>query len=97
MFYIIKYDTEEVRKKMSSLIAENGKFLLDGNPFRILSGAMHYFRVLPEQWETRLKKLKEMGLNTIETYMAWHYHEKEEGKFDFSGMLDAGAYIDLCG
>ena len=58
MFYIIKYDTEEVRKKMSSLIAENGKFLLDGNPFRILSGAMHYFRVLPEQWETRLKKLK---------------------------------------
>ena len=72
MFYIIKYDTEEVRKKMSSLIAENGKFLLDGNPFRILSGAMHYFRVLPEQWETRLKKLKEMGLNTIETYMAWH-------------------------
>ena len=96
MSYITKTDIEEVRE-MSSLIAENGKFLLNGQPFKIISGAMHYFRVLPEQWETRLKKLKGMGLNTIETYMAWHYHEKEEGEFDFSGMLDAGAYIDLCG
>lgn len=81
---------------MSALTMKDGKTLLDGKPFRMISGAMHYFRVLPEQWEDRLIKLKEMGLNTIETYMAWHYHEKEEGAFDFSGRLDVGAYIDLC-
>lgn len=81
---------------MSVLTMKDGKTLLDGKPFRMISGAMHYFRVLPEQWKDRLIKLKEMGLNTIETYMAWHYHEKEEGSFDFSGRLDVGAYIDLC-
>ena len=29
------------------LTTENGQFYLDGKPYRILSGAMHYFRVCP--------------------------------------------------
>src|SRR6266700_3252620 len=29
-------------------------FLLDGAPFRILSGALHYFRVHPRQWADRI-------------------------------------------
>ena len=28
-------------------------FLLDGSPFRVLSGALHYFRVHPDQWADR--------------------------------------------
>lgn len=43
------------------------EFLLNGKPFRILSGAIHYFRVVPEYWKDRLVKLKAMGLNTVET------------------------------
>ena len=46
---------------------KDGKFILDGKPFRILSGAMHYFRVRPEQWKDRMLKMKAMGLNTLET------------------------------
>lgn len=63
-------------------------FYLDGKPFKIISGAIHYFRIVPEYWQDRLEKLKAMGCNTVETYIPWNMHEKEKGQFDFSGMLD---------
>lgn len=69
-------------------------FLLDGKPFRLLSGAMHYFRIPREYWRDRLLKLRECGLNTVETYVAWNAHEPTEGKFCFDGMLDLGAFLD---
>ena len=49
-------------------------FLLDGEPFRILSGALHYFRVHPDHWADRIEKARLMGLNTIETYVPWNAH-----------------------
>lgn len=58
---------EKVYQSDGSLKFKDGKFILDGKPFRILSGAMHYFRVMPEQWEDRMLKMKAMGLNTLET------------------------------
>ena len=53
----------------TGLKAEGSQFTLDGKPFTILSGAIHYFRVVPEYWEDRLRKLKALGLNTVETYV----------------------------
>ena len=44
-------------------------FYLDGKPFQIISGAIHYFRIVPEYWQDRLEKLKAMGCNTVETYI----------------------------
>ena len=76
------------------LRAENGQFTLNGEPFRILSGAIHYFRVCPEYWEDRMRKLKECGFNTLETYCCWNLHERKEGTFDFSGRLDLVKYIE---
>ena len=52
-----------------SFVYADGKFLMDGEPYIILSGAIHYFRVHPDYWEGRLKKLKPRGFNTVETYM----------------------------
>ncbi|MCQ2457056.1 MAG: beta-galactosidase [Clostridia bacterium] len=74
---------------------KNKDFLLDGKPFRIISGAMHYFRIVPEYWEDRLKKLRACGFNTVETYVAWNLHERREGEFDFSGGLDVVRYIEI--
>ena len=54
-------------KSRTGLKAEGSQFTLDGKPFTILSGAIHYFRVVPEYWEDRLRKLKALGLNTVET------------------------------
>ncbi|GAA1995996.1 beta-galactosidase family protein [Microbacterium pumilum] len=69
-------------------------FLLDGEPFRILSGAIHYFRVHPEQWADRIRKARQMGLNTIETYIAWNVHEPVKGEWDAAGWNDLGAFLD---
>ncbi|MCR4905024.1 MAG: beta-galactosidase [Clostridiales bacterium] len=79
---------------MGILTYHDKTFLMDGRPYTILSGAMHYFRIPREYWRDRLTKLKACGFNTVETYTAWNLHEKEEGVFDFSGMLDVAAYVD---
>lgn len=42
-------------------------FVVEGKEKKILSGAIHYFRVVPAYWEDRLSKLKAAGLNTVET------------------------------
>ncbi len=70
------------------------QFLLDGKPFRLLSGAIHYFRIPQSLWRDRLLKLKECGLNTVETYVAWNAHEPHEGQFDFTGILDLARFLD---
>ena len=72
----------------------NQQFMLDGQPITILSGAIHYFRTVPEYWEDRLLKLKACGLNAVETYTCWNLHERKEGEFDFSGMLDIERFIE---
>ena len=53
---------------MAVLSYDNKNFLMDGSPYTILSGAMHYFRIPREYWLDRLTKLKECGFNTLETY-----------------------------
>ncbi|WP_088104315.1 glycoside hydrolase family 35 protein [Halalkalibacter urbisdiaboli] len=76
------------------LKVENGEFILNDQPFQILSGAIHYFRTVPEYWEDRLQKLKALGLNTVETYVAWNVHEPKKGQFHFSGLADIEAFIE---
>lgn len=70
-------------------------FYWKGSPIKIISGALHYFRVVPEYWEDRLMKLKAMGCNTVETYVPWNLHEPQEGTFDFEGILDIRAFVEL--
>jgi len=70
-------------------------FLLDGEPFRVLSGALHYFRVHPGQWADRIRKARLMGLNTIETYVAWNAHSPSPDSFVLDGGLDLGRFLDL--
>lgn len=70
-------------------------FYLDGKKIQIISGGIHYFRVVPEYWRDRLEKLKALGCNTVETYIPWNLHEKEKGQFDFSGMLDITRFVRL--
>ena len=41
------------------------RFYLDGKPFQLISGAIHYFRIVPQYWKDRLEKLKAMGCNTV--------------------------------
>ena len=70
-------------------------FLLNDEPFRILSGAIHYFRAHPDLWEDRIHKARLMGLNTIETYVPWNEHSPTPGTFLTEGRLDLGRFLDL--
>ncbi|WP_316801094.1 glycoside hydrolase family 35 protein [Pedobacter frigidisoli] len=73
----------------------DSEFLLDGKPFQIISGEMHYPRVPKEAWRDRMKMAKAMGLNTIGTYVFWNLHEPQKGKFDFSGNNDIAAFVKM--
>ncbi|WP_431277929.1 beta-galactosidase [Leifsonia poae] len=78
---------------MSTFEIVGDDFLLDGQPFRILSGAIHYFRVHPDNWADRIHKARLMGLNTIETYVPWNAHEPHPGEWDASGSLDLDRFL----
>ncbi|MCX4862853.1 beta-galactosidase [Streptomyces sp. NBC_00257] len=80
---------------MPHLQIDDGGFTLDGEPFRLLSGGLHYFRVHPEQWADRLRKARLMGLNTIETYVPWNLHQPRPGRFRLDGGLDLPRFIEL--
>ncbi|GIO29593.1 MULTISPECIES: glycoside hydrolase family 35 protein [Paenibacillus] len=80
---------------MATFIVEGKQFLYNGEPIRILSGAIHYFRIVPEYWRDRLLKLKACGFNTVETYVAWNVHEPQEGQFNFQGIADVERFIRL--
>ncbi|KPI08530.1 Beta-galactosidase [Actinobacteria bacterium OK074] len=66
---------------MSEFTVGESDFLLDGRPVRLLSGALHYFRVPEALWAHRLGMLRAMGLNCVETYVPWNLHEPEPGRF----------------
>ncbi|OKH92973.1 glycoside hydrolase family 35 protein [Streptomyces uncialis] len=67
-------------------------FETDGRPVRLLSGALHYFRVHEEQWGHRLAMLRALGLNCVETYVPWNMHEPRPG--EFRDVERVGRFLD---
>ncbi|MCX7995469.1 MAG: beta-galactosidase [candidate division WOR-3 bacterium] len=61
---------------------------LDDKPIPLLSGEVHYWRLAPESWEKILKKVKELGLEIVSTYICWQFHEIRPGIYDFTGETD---------
>ncbi|EYT57848.1 beta-galactosidase family protein [Microbacterium sp. UCD-TDU] len=80
-----------------TLTWRDGEILRDGVAHRILAGSIHYFRVHPDQWEDRLRRLAAMGANTVDTYVAWNFHERVEGDVRFDGWRDIERFIRLAG
>jgi beta-galactosidase len=72
-----------------------GDFILDGKPFQIISGEMHFARIPRECWKDRLHMAKAMGLNTVATYVFWNFHETEKGKYDFKDNADVAEFCRL--
>ncbi|MGW6392234.1 glycoside hydrolase family 35 protein [Streptomyces sp. NPDC055103] len=77
---------------MSTFAVGDEDFLLEGRPVRLLSGALHYFRVHEAQWGHRLGMLRAMGLNCVETYVPWNLYAPEPGRY---GDVEAlGRFLD---
>jgi beta-galactosidase len=75
-------------------IGEND-FLMNGKPFVIRCGELHFARIPKEYWVHRLKMAKAMGLNTVCAYLFWNMHEPQPGQFNWSGMADAAEFCKL--
>ena len=76
-------------------VTKSGLFL-DGKPFYLASGSMHYFRFFKGGWRRRLELMKDFGLNAVQTYVPWNLHEPEKGKFCFDDNLDIASFLKLC-
>lgn len=70
-------------------------FLKDGKCFRYISGSIHYFRVPPVYWKDRLLKMYMTGLNAVQVYVPWNFHEPQPGMFNFDGDRDLERFLNL--
>lgn len=87
-------DTSSVKTNPSITIVGD-HFAINGEPFQIKSGSLHYFRVPAVYWKDRLHKLKAAGLNAVSTYVEWSFHEPEERQYSFEGDRDVAGFIRL--
>ncbi len=72
---------------------EGQKFVLNGKPFEIMAGELHFQRIPREYWVDRLLKARAAGLNTVCTYIFWNAVEPAPGQFDFAGQNDLAAFM----
>ncbi|XP_043690636.1 beta-galactosidase 15 [Telopea speciosissima] len=61
---------------------------INGERRVFLSGSIHYPRSTEEMWPELIRKAKEGGLDTIETYVFWNIHEPIRRQYDFTGNKD---------
>lgn len=64
---------------------KNNTIYVNNKPIFIYSGEIHYFRIKYGEWEDRVLKAKNAGLNCISSYIPWIWHEPKDGFFDFTG------------
>ena len=76
---------------------DSRSLIIDGKPVFIFSGELHYFRCPRELWTDRMQKMKDAGLNCVDTYLAWNLHEPEEpaNLGDFSKLRDMEQISDF--
>ncbi|NXS82889.1 BGAL galactosidase, partial [Erpornis zantholeuca] len=86
---------QNVPERSFGIDYDSNCFVKDGKPFRYISGSIHYSRVPPYYWKDRLLKMKMAGLDAIQTYVPWNYHEPQMGTYDFSGGKDLESFLQL--
>ncbi|MFG2133708.1 glycoside hydrolase family 35 protein [Streptomyces sp. NPDC048751] len=75
-----------------------GRVYRHGVPHRILSGALHYFRVHPDLWRDRIRRIADLGLNTVDTYVPWNFHQPREDEAPrFDGWRDVEGFLRTVG
>ena len=79
--------------KSRTITFDDKSYLIDGVPEWFLAGCIHYFRVPRLLWQSRILAAKRAGLNTIQTYVPWNYHETIKGKFDFRGERNLNEFL----
>ena len=68
---------------LTNISYDHRAFVINGQRQLLLVGSIHYPRSSPEMWPELFKKTKAAGINTIDTYVFWNYHEPVKGQYDF--------------
>ncbi|MBV9402191.1 MAG: beta-galactosidase [Candidatus Eremiobacteraeota bacterium] len=63
-------------------------FTVDRKPFFVYGAAFFYERVPRTLWRKSLIAYRELGINTIDLYLIWNWHEVSDGQFDFTGSTN---------
>ena len=78
---------------------KSGRYYLESTPLFIAAVEYQYYRDRKENWQSRLKIIKESHANTINFYIPWRHHWID-GKHDFSGKTkdnrDLKSFMQLC-
>ncbi|UKJ06802.1 beta-galactosidase [Solitalea lacus] len=82
-------------KTKGTFVLGKKEFLLNGKPFLIRAGEIHFPRIPREYWDHRIKLCKAMGMNTICIYLFWNFHEQKPDQFDFTGQKDVATFVKL--
>ena len=53
--------------------------VIDGDPFPLIAGSVHYWRLDPADWRACLLGIKQLGFRLVDTYVPWSVHEVAEG------------------
>ncbi|MGB8205433.1 MAG: beta-galactosidase, partial [Candidatus Baltobacteraceae bacterium] len=71
----------------SALVEQHGSTVLtvDGQPFFVYGAAFFYERLPRSLWRRSMVQLRELGINTLDLYVPWNWHELADGDFDFDG------------
>ncbi len=64
---------------------DESTFTVDGKPFFLYGAAFFYERLPREGWRPSMLALRELGINTLDLYVPWNWHELADGDFDFDG------------
>ena len=85
---------DNVRGRPYTVSYDSRAVLVNGDRVLLLSGSVHYPRASPSMWPQLMQTARAGGLNTIETYVFWNYHESERGQFDWtSESRNLGAFL----
>lgn len=94
VFAIICISTKAQNQSASFFISDT-TFLLNGKPYVIRCGEMHFARIPKAYWRHRLQMAKAMGLNAVCAYLFWNMHEKQPGVFTWKDQSDAAEFCKI--
>ncbi len=63
-------------------------FSIDGKPTFVSGAAFFYERMPRTDWGEAMADYRAMGIDTVDIYVPWNWHELSDGDFDFTGRTN---------
>ena len=95
LLYIFTLTTATTTTPKNIVSYDGRSIIINQTRQLILSGSIHYSRILPSDWEDVFLLAKELHLNTIQTYFFWNFHETTYNNVTWKGRRDLILFIQL--